>query len=112
MKYRHGDCGLISIDKLPEGLAPSTKKVLMVGSGGNDHAFNEGTFYPISEIRLPDGGIHIGYFEAVPGSKLLHPDHGEKIDGQILREAPINEGVYQVIKQTEGTHSSMVPVED
>jgi hypothetical protein len=106
MNYRHGDCGLIGIDKLPEGLTASKNKVLMVGSGGNDHAFTEGTFYPKKY------GQTIGYFVAVDRTKLIHPDHGEIVSGKKLREASIISGVYRVVKQVEQTHSGMVPVVD
>lgn len=106
MNYRHGDLGLISIDKLPEGLTASKSKVLMTGSGGNDHIFTEGIFYPHGD------GQTVGYFVAVEGAKLLHPDHGEAIKGQKLREATIKSGIYKAVKQIEDTHTGMKPVVD
>ena len=42
---RHGDLSLIGIEKLPGGLVASDTKVLMVGSGGNNHIITEGTVY-------------------------------------------------------------------
>lgn len=106
MNIRHGDMGLIGIDKLPEGLTASKGKVLMVGSGGNDHAFTKGTFYPQT------GGQTVGYFMAVEGTKLLHPAHGIEVKGKTLKEVPIPAGVYRIIKQAEQTHTGMIPVED
>lgn len=103
---RHGDLALIEVEKLPEGLTASKSKVLMVGSGGNDHAFDKGTFYPHED------GQTVGYFVAEEATTLLHPDHGNIIKGQSLREAHVPAGVYRAIKQVEQTHDGMKPVED
>ena len=106
MNIRHGDCGLLGIDKLPEGLTASKSNVLMTGSGGNNHTFSAGTFYPHV------AGQTVGYFVAVDGAKLLHPDHGQIMAGRPLRTADIEPGIYRVVKQFEQTHDSMNPVED
>ena len=106
MKVRHGDCCLLSIPNLPGGLKASNGSVLMQGSGGNDHSFSGGTFYP------KEDGQTVGYLVAVDGAKLLHPDHGQIIKGQVLREASIPSGVYEVRRQVEQTHDSMKFVED
>ena len=106
MNYRHGDLGLIGVGQLPEGLTASKSKVLMTGSGGNDHTFNVGTFYPNN-----DGQV-VGYLKAVDGTKLLHPVHGILVEGQKLREAVIWTGVYKCVRQGEQTHDGMRPVED
>jgi hypothetical protein len=108
MNIRHGDLGLIGIEKLPEGLTASKSKVLMTGSHGNNHSFTgNGTFYPHEEVK---GTLRVvGYFEAREGTMLTHLDHGPKKRG--LREVPV-EGLFQVRKQTEDTHAGMRPVED
>ena len=107
MNYRHGDLALVSIERLPEGLTASKSKVLMTGSGGNDHIFTDGTFYPKAY------GQTVGYLDAPNGSTLLHPNHGEIVGkGKKLRVAEIEVGVYTCIKQIEQTHDGMRPVED
>ena len=103
--YRHGDMCLIGIEKLPEGLKASKSKVLMVGSGNNNHSISQGKFYP------KDRGITIGYLKA-EDTELLHKDHGEKVEGRKLLAAKIDDGIYRVVKQQEDTHEGMVPVED
>lgn len=104
--FRHGDMALIGVEKLPDGLTASTSKVLMKGSGGNDHAFTAGTFYPNED------GQTVGYFVAVEGTRLVHPDHGQIVEGQALRQAEIPAGVYEVRRQVEQTHDAMRFVED
>jgi hypothetical protein len=108
MNIRHGDMALISIDKLPEGLKKKNTKVLMTGSGGNDHTFSGGEFYPHA-----DGQI-VGYFVAQKGAKLFHPEHGDKTQRKVsgLLQASVDEGVYSVTKQIEDTHEGMKAVED
>jgi len=54
--YRHGDLALVKIDKLPDGLKKSKSKIIMTGSGGNYHRFDEGEFYPVNR-----GQFTIGY---------------------------------------------------
>jgi hypothetical protein len=110
--YRHGDCGLFVIGKLPEGLKASKGRVLMTGSGGNDHGFiGEGTFYPHSG-RTRDY-IVVGYLVAKKGVKLAHVEHGEgKQDKKGLKYAPIVNGIYQVRNQTEKRHEAMDKVVD
>ena len=108
MKYtgynvRHGDLGLFSIDELPSGLIASETKVLMTGSGGNDHIFDKGTFYAFSEGQV------VGYLVA-EGTTLLHPDHGKK--GKGMRKAQIEDGIYQCKRQIEATHDGMRSVVD
>ena len=107
MNIRHGDMCLIGIEKLPEGLVPAKTNVLMRGSGGNDHAFTEGTFYPTTKDQFV-----FGYFVAQKGCKLLHPDHGKKIKKKSLREASVPEGIYELRRQFEDTHEGMKEVVD
>jgi hypothetical protein len=106
MIIRHGDMALKQIDQLPDGLKASKSKVLMVGSGGNDHAFDKGTFYPHRK-----GDFVVGYFEATDKTKLLHPDHGQKHNNG-RRTCDVSKGIYEVRKQVEDTHEGMRPVED
>ncbi|MFA5340269.1 MAG: hypothetical protein WC332_00690 [Clostridia bacterium] len=105
-KYRHGDLALIGIEKLPEVIKISKSKVLMNGSGGHDHTFDHGEFYPQQD------GLVIGYLVANNRTRLYHPEHGEKIKGKELREAKIAEGIYELLRQIEDTHDGMKPVID
>ena len=119
MNIRHGDLGLITnaeiegnevrFDTLPDGLAPSPSNVLMVGSHGNNHSFQKGTFYPHSEANFP---TLIGYFVADPGCLLIHIDHGIKSDHGDLRTATVPPGISGVFRQHEERHSGMEPVVD
>jgi hypothetical protein len=105
--YRHGDLLLRGIDKLPEGLAKTSKeKVLHRGSHGNEHSFDNGTFYP-----QKSGDNILGYFEA-KDTTLLHPEHGMIKAGQKLREAKIQDGFYELRSQMEITHEGMREVVD
>lgn len=104
--YRHGDLCLIGVDKLPEGLKKSDKKVLMTGSNGNDHAFDNGEFYPKRE-----NNFIFGYFVA-KNTTLHHPDHGKVIKGKKVRDAKIADQIYQLRNQVEDTHAGMVQVAD
>lgn len=103
VNYRHGDLGLFGVDTLPDGLTASTAKVLMVGSGGNDHSFGNGTFYP--------GGKYLGYLVAKK-TKLYHPDHGAIVGKKPLREAALLDGIYELRRQVEDTHDGMKEVVD
>jgi len=98
---------LIGIEKLPENLAASDAKVLMKGSGGNDHAFKNGTFYP-----KPSGANIVGYFKAQTGCFLLHHDHGKKKSNAKHRTANVPVGIYEVRQQVEQMHEGMRPVVD
>ncbi len=106
--YRHGDLCLVKIDGLPLGLTVSDSKVLMTGSGGNDHIFDHGLFYP-----KDNDDFVIGYLETPEGgTNLYHPDHGRVIDDNPLRVAHLPTGIYELRKQQEYTHKGMQPVED
>ncbi len=104
MNYRHGDLALISIDKLPDGLKKSDSKVLMTGSGGNDHSFDNGEFYP----HRKDDFI-FGYFVA-NNTTLLHKEHGKRAKG--LWKAKIKDDIYELRNQVEQTHQGMRQVVD
>ena len=106
MNIRHGDLALIGIDKLPTGLTASDSKVLMTGSGGNDHIVEGGTFYP------KKNGQVIGYLVADEGCRLLHPDHGKKVGNAKLRTVNLPAGIYSLSGQVEQTHEALKPVVD
>lgn len=104
--YRHGDLALIGIKELPKNLKPSKTKILMTGSGGNNHSIDKGTVY----LKNEDDFI-FGYLEA-KNTKLYHIEHGNKVKGKSLREAKIKDGIYELRKQMENTHSGMKQVID
>ena len=106
MNIRHGDLCLLSIKQLPAGLTAANTKVLMRGSGGNDHVFDKGTFYPANQ-----GQFIFGYFVA-KSTNLLHPGHGKKIKGKKLRVVSIPDGIYELRRQCEDTHDGMKAVID
>ena len=69
---RHGDLCLVYEEngeaiKLPEGLKKSDSKVLLIGSGGNSHTYDNGEFYP-----TPEKDFVIGYFVAFSNTKFFH----------------------------------------
>ena len=101
--YRHGEIALVSIKKLPSGLKESKDKVLIQGSHGNSHSFDNGKLY-----RKDDGYV-FGYLVA-KNTTLFHHEHGEG-KGQI-KKAKIPDGIYQLIKQQEFTPEGLVPVVD
>ncbi len=103
--YRHGDLALIGIEKLPEGLTKSDSKILMTGSHGNNHEFDNGEFYP---KRVND--FIFGYFVS-NNTTLKHPDHGDKnING--FKYSKIVNKVYELRNQIEDTNEGMRKVED
>ncbi len=71
--FRHGDLGLVDVGSLPEGLKKSNTKILMKGSGGHDHTFDHGEFYPTKK------GLVIGYLVSNNRTRLYHPEHGKVI---------------------------------
>lgn len=103
--YRHGDLGLFGIEKLPEKLSKSDSKIFMVGSGGHNHTFDNGDFYPTSD------GITIGFLVS-KNTTLYHLEHGTVIKGHELREVFIEDGIYELRQQIEETHDGMKPVVD
>lgn len=101
---RHGDLMLKSVKSLPKGLKEEKSKVLMTGSHGHDHSFDNGKLYfkDISDFVF-------GYLVA-KDTTLFHPEHGEG-KGQ-LKTAKIPDGVYQLRRQVEYTPDGMRQVED
>ena len=107
MNYRHGDLALTKISKLPNNLKETKTKVIMNGSGGHDHSFEEGKIY----FKKANDFV-FGYLEATKNTKLFHLEHGKIIKGKKLREANITEGVYELRRQCEDTHEGMKQVID
>lgn len=108
-KYRHGDLCLIGIKKtdMPKDLEKTETNVIMCGSGGHDHTVENAVLY-----LKKTGNFIIGYMEAKHGCKLFHLEHGKKIANNILREAEITPGFYELRKQCEDTNEGMKPVID
>lgn len=104
--YRHGDLCLFEVSELPAGMEKSDEKVLMAGSHGHNHTYDNGDFYPHED------GLVIGYLVAATNTKLFHPEHGRIVKGKELREAKIPQGIYQLRRQQEDTHDGMKPVID
>ena len=98
--YRHGEIGLVKIEKLPEDLKLSESKTIMVGSHGNHHTFDNGKLYLKKE-----GDYSFGYLVA-KNTTLFHPEHGKKGRAKILN------GTYQLYKQNEFTPAGLVPIRD
>lgn len=107
MNYRHGDLGLIGIDKLPDDLIETKTNIIMKGSHGNNHIFQNGILY----LKNVDQFV-FGYFKANDGCKLFHVEHGEIVEGNNLRIANIEPGFYELRKQNEFTHDGMKQVID
>jgi len=102
--YRHGEIAFVEINKLPDGLKACESKILMTGSHGNNHSFDNGIFYPFK-----DGNYIFGYLDA-KNTSLLHNEHGAG-KGKI-KKATIKDGLYELRKQNEFTPSGLVPVID
>jgi len=99
--YRHGDLGLLKIDKLPKELRLTKTKIAMVGSHGNNHSIDTGKLYFKKE-----NDFVFGYLVA-KNTNLLHPEHKDKTG-----KAKIPDGIYQLIKQNEYTPQGLIPVVD
>jgi hypothetical protein len=104
MNYRHGDLALIGIDKLPDNLKKSDTKILMKGSGGNNHEIDNGDVYFINNNQFIFGYL------AAKNTKLFHLEHGEGKGKN--KEAKIEDGIYELRKQNEETHTELKQVED
>lgn len=102
---RHGEIGLIPIDKKPTGLKEKSV-VLNIGSHGHPHSVVNGSFY----VKRSAENI-LGYLIADEGCYLTHEEHGDKKVGS-LKKAMIEKGVYEVRNQVEDTHEGMKQVID
>ena len=98
--FRHGEILFVKISKLPAGLEETKTKILMQGSHGNSHTFDNGKLY------LKKEGQHIfGYFRA-KDTALFHAEHGTN------GKANLPNGVYELRRQSEFTSAGLVPVID
>jgi hypothetical protein len=79
----------------------------MKGSNNNSHSVINGELY-----FSKDDGYVIGYLKANTGCYLTHKEHGVIKKGQLLREAKIKSGYYQLRCQMEHTNESMKQVID
>jgi len=104
--YRHGDLALVGINKLPKGLKLNKSKILMTGSHGHNHTFDNGKFY-----KNEGDDFVFGYLVS-NNTKLYHPEHGKKVKLNTLLEAKINDGIYELRKQVEYTNEGMKQVID
>jgi hypothetical protein len=105
---RHGDLLFVQIKSLPKGLKEKKTKIIMNGTHGHDHSFENGKLY----LQEKDNFV-IGYFEALKDCKLFHLEHGQdvgRVDG--LREAVLPVGLYELRVQHEDTNEGMVQVLD
>ena len=105
---RHGDLGLVPIEQLPKEIKTkaSGSKVIMKGSGGNDHKIDKGLIYFCNH-----GKFDIGFLVA-KDTTLMHPDHGTKCAKDVMRKAKLDDGVYGLIRQKEETNTGMKSVID
>lgn len=102
---RHGDLALVKVEKLPEGLEPSTTKTLMQGVNKNNHDVKNGTVY----LKDVDQFV-FGYLVAGENCTLIHPDHGAGKGP--LKTAELPAGIYELRRQFEETHEAFKPVID
>lgn len=97
--YRHGEIFLLETKSVSKDAKENKSKILMTGSHGNNHSFDNGKLY------LKEDGQTFGYLKA-KNTTLFHPEHGVK------GKAKIKDGVYQLIKQVEYTPDGLIPVID
>jgi len=104
--YRHGEIGLALIGKLPENLKLSDSKTIVKGSHGHSHNISQGELYFI------DVNEYVFGYLVAKDTKLLHLEHGTKVEGQEMREAILPDGVYELRKQQEIINNELKPVID
>lgn len=95
--YRHGDIALVKIAKLPTKLKETKTLVLETGSHGHNHSINKGKVY------FKKDGEHIFGYLVAKGTSLDHEEHGK---------LELEDGVYELRKQTEFTPQGLIPVVD
>lgn len=101
--YRHGEIAFCPIKRLPGGLKQEISKIIVQGSHGNSHKYDNGKLY------LKNVNSYIfGYFIA-KNTTLFHPDHGE---GEKIKEVKLPDGIYEIRKQQEFINSELKPVID
>lgn len=88
--YRQGDLLFIKVDTAPRGIMKESKVVLGSSVTGHDHAITEGKVYE----NNPSWEDKANFYVEIPegGADLVHPEH---------KTIPLEEGVYQVIRQRE-----------
>jgi hypothetical protein len=86
--YRHGEILLVKIDNLPSNLKEEKTKLIVKGSHGHDHTFDNGKIYFSKE-----NDYVFGYLEA-KNTKLFHDEHSPK--GVLIED-----GLYELRKQQE-----------
>lgn len=96
--YRHGEIAFIKIKELPKKLTKSNSKIIVQGSHGNAHSFDNG------ELYFKQDGYIMGYFKA-KNTKLFHLEHSPK-------GVKIPDGIYEIRKQQEFTPNGLIPVID
>jgi len=97
---RHGEIAFEKIDSLPKGLKQAKTKVIVSGSHGHDHSFDNGKLYFKEEPNFV-----FGYFVA-KSTSLFHEEHG------VGGKAEIPDGIYRLHKQHEHTPEGLKPVID
>lgn len=104
--FRQGDLGYLKVKSLPKKLNTSFEAgtIFSGGTGGHDHDFKGGKFYPVSDEENV-----VGYLDA-KNTTLLHPEHGE--GSGAVKTGTIEDGLYKIVRQVEQTHQGMVPVID
>lgn len=104
--YRHGDLVLIGIDSIDDSdLEP--QKEIHGGSHGHPHSIVNGDFYPNRS-----GENKIGSLVVYKGGYLTHEEHGEVVEGESLKRAYVDLGIYEVRVQVEDTPEGMRKVID
>lgn len=98
--YRHGEVLFKKIDKLSKGVKETKSNIIMQGSHGNNHTFDNGKMYLQKE-----SDFIFGYFKA-KNTSLIHPEHSPK------GEAKLPDGYYQLLKQQEWIADGLKPVID
>ncbi len=107
MNYRHGDLSLTAIEKMPSMASVKRQSQIHGGSHGNPHSIVGGAFYP-----NPEGENVLGYLRVSKGGYLTHAEHGEVVEGDSLRRAPLEPGIYEVRVQVEDGNEGMKVVVD
>jgi len=107
MNYRHGDLALIGVERLPKDIMEIKTDIIMTGSHGHDHVVKNASLY-----FKASGDFIVGYMVAKENCVLYHVDHGDKMEGEPLREASVDSGIYELRKQCEDTNEGMRQVID
>ena len=96
--YRHGEICFEKIKSIPKDIKLSKDKVLLKGSHGNPHSFDNGEYFP----KKKDDFI-FGYFRA-KDTTLFHVEHG--------KEVKLPDGNYRLRRQVEYINEELKQVED